>query len=250
MFHDFRARLLRKDLLVGTMVTLATPEVAELLSSVGFDWLFLDAEHGALATRDLQALVQAAGAAAPCVVRVEAAAEVPIKKALDIGAAGVIVPQVNSAAQAREVVRFAKYSAQGARGVGVTRAHGYGLRLREDLRDANDQVAVIVQAEHIDAVTQIEEIVRVPGVDAVMIGPYDLSASLRRMGEIDHPEVLAAIDRVTRACHDAGVPLGYFGVSAAAIQPYAARGYTLLVASTDTVLLGQAAQHILGELKP
>lgn len=249
MFHDFRARLLRKERLIGTMVTLAAPELAELLSSVGFDWLFLDAEHGALAARDLQALVQAAGATTPCVVRVEAAAEVPIKKALDIGAAGVIVPQVNSAAQAREVVRFAKYSPQGARGVGVTRAHGYGLRLREYLRDANDQVAVIVQAEHIDAVDRIEEIVRVPGVDAVMVGPYDLSASLGRMGEVDHPEVLAAIDRVTKACRDAGVPLGYFGVSAAAIQPYAARDYTLLVAGTDTLLLGQAAQGILGQLR-
>jgi 2-keto-3-deoxy-L-rhamnonate aldolase RhmA len=249
MQHDFRARLLRGERLIGTMVTLASPEVGEALAGAGFDWLFLDAEHGALATRDLQALMQGAGAAMPCVVRVEAAAEVPIKKALDIGAAGVIVPQVNSAAQAREVVRFAKYSPLGARGVGVARAHGYGLRLAEYLAGANEQVAVIAQVEHIDAVGQIEEIARVAGIDAVLIGPYDLSASLGRMGEVGHPEVLAAIDRVTDTCRAAGVPLGIFGVSAAAIQPYLARGYTLLVAGIDTLMLAQAAQRILGDLK-
>lgn len=248
MPHNFRARLLRGERLIGTMVTLATPVVAELLAGVGFDWLFLDAEHGALGVRDLQALMQGAGASMPCVVRVAAPAEAPIKQALDVGAAGVIVPQVNSADQAREVVRFAKYSPQGARGVGVGRAHGYGLRLAEYLAGANEQTAVIVQAEHIDAVAQIEAIVRVAGVDAVLIGPYDLSASLGRMGELGHPEVLAAIDRVTSACQAANMPMGIFGVSAAAVRPYAARGYTLLVAGIDTLLLGQAAQALLGNM--
>ena len=249
MHHDFRARLRQGDRLIGTMVTLASPEVTEVLASAGFDWLFLDAEHSTLAASDLQGLLQAAGAAMPCVVRVAAAAEVPIKQALDIGAAGVIVPQVNSAAQAAEVVRLAKYSPLGTRGVGVARAHGYGLRLREYLASANDQTAVIVQVEHVDAVAQIEAIVSVAGIDAVLVGPYDLSASLGRMGEVTHSDVLEAIDRVTRVCQQAGVRLGIFGVSAAAIQPYIARGYTLLVGGIDTLLLGQAAQSLLGELK-
>jgi len=108
---------------------------------------------------------------------------------------------------------------------------------------------VIVQIEHIDAVTRIEAIVGVGGIDAVLVGPYDLSASLGRLGEVAHPDVQAAIDCVTRVCHDAGVRLGIFGVSAAALQPYLARGYTLLVAGVDTLLLGQAAQAILTELK-
>src|SRR6266545_2120305 len=111
MEHDFRGRLRRGERLIGTMVTLPSPEVTEVLASIGFDWLFLDAEHGVLGARDLQALLQAAGRAMPGVVRVAAAAEVPIKKALDIGAAGIIVPQVNSAAQAAEVVRLARYTA-------------------------------------------------------------------------------------------------------------------------------------------
>jgi 2-keto-3-deoxy-L-rhamnonate aldolase RhmA len=144
---------------------------------------------------------------------------------------------------------IAKYSPLGTRGVGVARAHGYGLRLREYLTSANDQTAVIVQVEHVDAVAQIEAIVSVAGIDAVLVGPYDLSASLGRMGEVTHPDVLEAIDRVTHVCQQAGVRLGIFGVSATAIQPYITRGYTLLVGGIDTVLLGQAAQSLLGELK-
>jgi 2-keto-3-deoxy-L-rhamnonate aldolase RhmA len=249
MTHDFRARLLRGDRLIGTMVTLPSPEVAELMAAVGFDWLFLDAEHGPADARDLQAMLQAAGSAMPCVVRVPTASELSIKKALDIGAAGIIAPQVNSATRAEYVVRMAKYAPTGARGVGVGRAHGYGLRLADYLATANDQVAVVVQAEHIDAVAQIEAIVGVPGIDAVLIGPYDLSASLGRMGELNHPDVLAAIDRVTTVCHKAGVRLGMFGVSAEVIRPYLDRGYTLIVAGLDTLLLGQAAKNLLGQLK-
>jgi 2-keto-3-deoxy-L-rhamnonate aldolase RhmA len=249
MTHDFRARLLRGDLLIGTMITLPSPEVAELMASIGFDWLFLDAEHGVLDARELQAILQGAGAAVPCVVRTAAAAEVPIKKALDVGAAGIIAPQVNSAAQAAEVVRLAKYAPTGTRGVGVGRAHGYGLNLPDYLATANDRIAVIVQAEHIDAVAQIETIVRVAGVDAVLVGPYDLSASLGRLGDVEHPDVVAAIDRVTTVCRQAGVCLGIFGVSAAAVRPYVARGYTLIVAGLDTLLLGQAAKDVLSQLK-
>src|SRR5689334_16358789 len=128
MTHDFRARLRRGERLLGTMITLPAPEVAEIMAAVGFDWLFLDAEHGVFAAHALQAMLQAAGPI-PCLVRISAAAEVPIKQALDIGAAGIIAPQVNSAAQAEQVVSWAKYAPLGARGVGVGRAHGYGLQL-------------------------------------------------------------------------------------------------------------------------
>jgi 2-dehydro-3-deoxyglucarate aldolase len=224
MIQDFRARLRRGERLLGTMVTLPAPEVAELMAAVGFDWLFLDAEHGVFDAHTLQAMLQGAGVATPCVVRVPAAVEVPIKQALDIGAAGIIAPQVNSAAQAEQVVSWAKYSPAGTRGVGVGRAHGYGLRLGEYLATANDLTVVIVQAEHRDAVANIEAIVRVAGIDAVLVGPYDLSASLGRMGQVDHPDVVAAIDHVTVVCRQVGVPLGIFGVSAQAVLPYLDKG--------------------------
>jgi 2-keto-3-deoxy-L-rhamnonate aldolase RhmA len=250
MIHQFRTRLISGELLIGTMVTLNSPEVVEVLAGVGFDWLFLDAEHGALEARDMQGLLQAAGPGLPCLVRVSAGEEVPIKKALDIGAAGIIAPQVNSGQQAEKVVRWSKYAPEGSRGVGIGRAHGYGLRFQEYVETANKNVAVVVQAEHIDAVENIEQIVAVPGIDAVLIGPYDLSASMGKMGQVDDPEVVAAIDRVTQACRKAGVRLGIFGISAAAVKPYIDKGYTLIIAGVDLMLLGQAAQKTLAALKP
>jgi 2-keto-3-deoxy-L-rhamnonate aldolase RhmA len=249
MAHDFRSRLRRGDTLLGTMVTLPTAATAELLAGLGFDWLFVDAEHGALETRELLEILQAVSRTVPCLVRVPAAAEVPIKKALDLGAAGIIAPQVNSAEQAADVVRFARYAPEGARGVGLARAHGYGMQFKEYVASANDEIAVVVQAEHAQAVENIEAIVRVPGVDAVLLGPYDLAASLGKMGAVADPLVLEAIGHVTTTCRNAGMPLGYFGVNAAAVRPYIERGYTLIVAGVDTLLLGGAAKALLADLR-
>jgi 2-dehydro-3-deoxyglucarate aldolase len=249
MQQDFRTRLRRGDTLLGTMVTLASPAAAEVLAGIGFDWFFIDGEHGALETRELLAILQAVSHRVACIVRVPAADEVAIKKVLDLGAHGIIVPQVNTAEQAANVVRCARYAPEGARGVGLARAHGYGQRFKEYLESANREIAVIVQAEHATAVENIESIVRVPGVDAVLLGPYDLSASLGRIGKVDDPAVVAAIRRVTDACQAADMPLGYFGVTAAAVKPYAAQGYTLIVAGVDTTLLGGAARALLAELR-
>ena len=248
MNHEFRKRLKAGERLVGTMVTLGSAETAEVLADAGFDWLFLDAEHSPMETTDLQRVMQGAGSV-PCVVRLSASAEVPIKKALDIGAAGIIAPMVNSADQAERVVRFAKYSPSGTRGVGLGRAHGYGLKFKEYIERANEDVAVIVQAEHIDAVRNIEAIIRVAGIDGVLVGPYDLSASLGRLGEVAHPEVTAAIDRVTEVCRSSRMPLGIFGLSAEAVMPYVKRGYTLIVVGADTVMLGNAAKQLLSQVR-
>lgn len=249
MRSDFRTRLKRGDKLLGTMVTLGCPATAEILADVGFDWLFVDGEHGHLDTADLLAILQAADRRTPCVVRVPAADEVAIKKVLDLGVAGVIVPQVNTSQQAADVVRFARYAPLGSRGVGLARAHGYGLRFQEYMDSANEQVAVIVQAEHALAAENIAAIVQVPGIDAVLIGPYDLSASLGHTGKLDHPSVVQAIERITETCQAARIPLGYFAVSAASVKPMMGRGYTLIVAGVDTLLLGAAAKRLLGELQ-
>jgi 2-dehydro-3-deoxyglucarate aldolase len=249
MAQDFRARLKRREQLLGTMVTLASGASAEVLAGLGFDWLFVDAEHGPLETRELLEILRAVGDKTACIVRVPQAAELPIKKALDLGAHGIIVPQVNTAEQAAAVVRWSRYAPEGERGVGLARAHGYGQKFREYLGAANREIAVVVQAEHARAVENIDAIVRVPGIDAVLIGPYDLSASLGKMGQVDDPAVVAAIDRVTAACRGVGMPLGIFGATAAAVRPYVARGYSLLVASVDTLYLANGAKALLAELR-
>ncbi|UCG24066.1 MAG: 2,4-dihydroxyhept-2-ene-1,7-dioic acid aldolase [Chloroflexota bacterium] len=249
MKHSFRSRIAAGELLVGTMVTLNSPEVSELLAKVGFDWLFIDAEHSPLGPPEVQRIMQGAGRQMPCLVRLPSAGEVPIKKALDSGAAGIIAPQINSAKAAEDVVRMAKYAPGGSRGVGVSRAHGYGLHFQEYLSTANEELTVVAQAEHVEAVRNIESIVATPGIDAVFVGPYDLSASLGKPGQVDDPEVQAAIDRVTQVCIRAGMRLGVFGMRAAAVKPFIESGYTLIVAGIDTVMLGRAAADLLTKLK-
>jgi 2-dehydro-3-deoxyglucarate aldolase len=248
MKHKFRKKLLNGDLSVGTMVTLKSPEVSEILSQVGFDWLFIDAEHAPFSTRDMQSILQSVGET-PCLIRLASDSEVEIKKALDIGAAGIIVPQVNTAEQAEQVVRMARYYPEGNRGVGIGRAHGYGLKFQDYINKANDEITVVVQAEHIEAVNNIHSISEVPGIDAVLVGPYDLSASMGKLGKIENPDVVSAIDKVTKVCLDAGIQLGIFGVSAEAVIPYIEKGYTLIVAGVDTLMLAKSAQALLKNLK-
>ena len=244
MTPSFRAQLRSGERLIAPLLTLNSPAVTEIMAAVGFDWLFIDAEHAPLEPFQMQALLQGAGAT-PCVIRLPVGDEVPIKKALDIGAAGIIAPQVNSVDHARRIVQAAKYAPIGQRGLGIARAHGYGLTVREYMATANDDTAVIVQAEHRDAVEHIRDIVRVDGVDGVLIGPYDLSASLGRPGAVDHPEVKGAIERVREACAEAGLPIGIFGVTAEAVQPYIDQGFTLIVVGVDTMMMANAAAAAL-----
>jgi 2-dehydro-3-deoxyglucarate aldolase/4-hydroxy-2-oxoheptanedioate aldolase len=248
MTHIFRQRLRDGELLVGTLSTLPAPEIAEVLADLVFDWLFIDTEHGSFDAMEAQALLQAAGSRCPCLVRVPAGQEVWIKKALDIGAAGVIVPQVNSVELAERVVRLCKYPPEGVRGVGIARAHGYGLQFQEYVDTANEAVSVVIQVEHAEALKNVEAIVSVPGIDAVLIGPYDLSASLGKMGEVNDPEVQEAIAHIRKACQAAGVRLGAFGVDAAAVQPFIEQGFTLIAVGTDMLFLIQGAAEALSQI--
>jgi 2-dehydro-3-deoxyglucarate aldolase/4-hydroxy-2-oxoheptanedioate aldolase len=249
MNQQFRQRLKDGELLIGTLVTVPAPAIAEILADLTFDWLFIDMEHGPFEALEAQALLQAAGTRCPCLVRVPAGEEVWIKKALDIGAVGVIVPQVNSVEQAEQVVRQCKYPPEGNRGVGLARAHGYGSRFQQYVDTANEQVAVVIQVEHVDGLRDVGSIVQVPGIDAVLIGPYDLSASLGRMGQVDHPDVLEAIAQIREACVAEGVALGAFGVNADAVQPFIEQGFGLIAVGTDALFLMQAAQGALATIE-
>ncbi len=247
--NDFRKKLKDKERLIGTLVTIASPEIVEIMVEVGFDWLFIDMEHGAFDTQGALPLLQAAGDRCPCVLRVPAGEEVWIKKALDIGASGIIVPQVNTPEQARAVVSMCRYPPAGVRGVGIGRAHGYGHRFKEYLESANESIAVIVQAEHAQAVAQIDAIAGVAGIDAILIGPYDLSASLGMMGRVDSPEVAAAIQKIKHAGETANVALGIFGVNAKAVAGYLGQGFSLIAVGVDSLFLVRAADADLTALR-
>ena len=248
MTEGFRERLRGGETLIGTLLNLPSAAVAEVLAEAGFDWLFIDQEHGAIGAGELLAILQAVDRDVACLVRLSELNGGAIKRALDLGAAGIIVPQVETAAEAAEVVRLARYSPAGERGMGLARAHRYGFGFSDYVRRANDEIAVVVQAEHVRAVENIAEIAATPGLDAVFLGPYDLSASLGHPGQIDHPDVIAAIETVTEACQTAGMPLGYFGVDARAVRPFIERGYTLICAGVDCLFLGQGAKALADEL--
>ena len=245
MKSDFRKRLLGGDVLVGTLITIPSAEVAEIMAGVGFDWLFIDTEHSPFNAHGAQTVLRAAGQNCPCIVRVPANDEVWIKKALDIGADGIIAPQVNSAADAEAIVAMCKYPPDGTRGVGIGRAHQYGLGFNQYMERANDEIAVILQAETAQALENITEIVKVPGIDAIFIGPYDLSASLGKMGQLTDPEVKQAIQTIAEACKKAGVRLGIFGATAEAVEPFIQQNFTLLAIGTDGLLMAQNAKEIL-----
>jgi 2-keto-3-deoxy-L-rhamnonate aldolase RhmA len=247
---NFTERLRQNELLLGTMLTIPAPEVGEMIAKCGFDWLFMDGEHSPLSTLDWQRMLQAVGGRSAGIIRVPEKSEAAIKKMLDIGADGIIAPQVNSADEARQVVEWCKYPPRGVRGVGLARAQGYGLDFASYVESANHDIAVIIQAEHIDAVNNIEDIVKVEGIDAIFIGPYDLSASMNKMGVIDDVEVVAAIDLVTRACQRNNIALGYFGVDAESVKPYIDKGYKLICTGVDAGFVTQGAQQVLQQLTP
>jgi len=247
---DFRTRLRRRDLLVGPLVTLADPAVSEAFALAGCDWLWLDLEHAPLSLADLQQHVRAVTGRAGTLVRVPWNDPVAIKQVLDLGGDGVIVPQVRSADEARAAVAAAKYPPEGIRSVGIARAQRYGMTLNEYVQSANASVAVVLQLEHVDALPHVADILAVPGVDAVIAGPYDLSASMGRPGQITHPDVAAAVTGIAEACARHGMPWGAFAPDAASAKGVIARGATLVAVGTDAMYLWRVARSVLTELRP
>lgn len=245
MQPTFRARLLAREPMIATLITLPAPELAEVCADAGFDWLFLDAEHGSLDLPAIQRIAQASGDRCPLVVRVPAIEDVWIKKVMDVGVAGLMIPQVNSALDAAAAVRRSKFPPSGVRGVGVARANRYGASLPEYLAQADKNSAVIVQVEHIDAVRNVEQILDTDGVDAIFVGPYDLSASMGRAGRVDDPEVQAAIARVRQVCLARKYPMGIFANDAAGARQALDQGFTLIAVGAEVTLLSGAARQVV-----
>ena len=236
----------------GSWITLSHPLIPEILAPAGFDWLVVDMEHSSIGLTELF----------PLIISIEANGMVPlvrvgennpnlIKRVMDAGSYGVIVPNVKSAQEALHAVHAVKYPPEGTRGVGLYRAQKYGREFEEYKKWLSEQSLVIIQIEHIEAVHRIDEIFTVPGIDAFMIGPYDLSGSLGKPGEFGDPEVVEALEKVQEAADRHQVPAGFHSVSS---DPEEARrrmeeGYRFLAFSLDTIFLGDAASRALSELR-
>ena len=249
MSRHFGALLKSRRPIIGTIVTLSDPQVGEILSGCGFDWLFIDGEHAPLGAADIQRMLAAVQPQCACVVRIPDNQEAYVKKALDSGADGVIVPRVNDSEMARQAVRYAKYPPLGERSVGISRAHGFGMHFAEYMSAANESTAVMLQIEHKDGVDNLDAILGVKGVDGIFIGPYDLSASLGKTGRLTDPEVVRCIHHVRDGCLARQIPVGIFTMDAAMVGPFIDEGYSLIAVGMDTVMLGEFAKTTLGQAR-
>lgn len=241
----FKKKLKEGKPLIGTLQTLDSPEITEILALAGFDWLWIDLEHSILDVKGAQRILQAAGSTCSGIIRSPSHDPVWIKKLLDIGAAGILFPQVKSAEEAARLSQYCRYSPEGCRSVGLCRAHDYGMSFREYVETANQKIAVALQIEHIDAVNDIEAIVKVPGIDALIIGPYDLSGSMNKIGQVNDPEVQQQIEKVRKVCLDAGMPVGIFTSNPEEVKSLIEKGYTMIAVGIDTMIFGQKVKEML-----
>lgn len=192
---ELKAKWRRREPSPGMWMMLTDITVAEMVRDVGLDWVFIDTEHTAMDLGALQGLLIALGDT-PVIVRVPGKDPVDIKRVLDMGASGVLVPHIRSAEEARRAVAACKYPPQGIRGTGPRRPSRYGLDEKEYLARANESTIVVIMIETIEAVNDIEAILQVDGLDAFMFGAVDLSASMGLLPHFDHPRVIGAIDQV------------------------------------------------------
>ena len=235
---------------LGAWCSIASSYVVEVLGSCGFDWICIDLQHGFSGLDNLLPMVQAAAITqTPALVRVPRLDAGMIGRALDAGAAGVIVPMVNSAAEARAAVAACHYPPGGIRSWGPAR-----LMLADpeySARRANAQVHCLVMAETREAVRNLDEIARVPGVTAVFVGPSDLAVDMGltpRRGAIAGPHA-EALAEIARTCREHGVPAGIFGGTAQAVTQYAEMGYSIIAVATDAALIRGSATEMLRGLR-
>lgn len=228
---------------IGATVTMNSPVVAELLSHVGFDWLWFETEHTATGNESLLTMLQATnGSSVSTIVRVPWNDKTMIKRVLDCGPDGIIIPLVNSKEEAEEAVKAMKYPPVGERGAGLYRAQCYGLHMGEYMASANDEVMTILMIEHIKAVENIEAILSVPGIDSIMIGALDLSGSMGILGQTADPKVEEAIQKVLAAAKKANMPCGIINVTAEQANERIKQGFTHLIVGIDILYLLNGAK--------
>jgi len=248
-----RHRLRSGELVVGTMISeVRNPNVAYLLAQAGFEFLIIDNEHGAYSDETVSDIIAAArGADVAVIVRIPEIRRETILKPLDSGAAGLLVPQVNTPEEATEVVRLAKYPPMGARGVAMRRPHNRYARVNpaEYLQQANEETFIAVQAESIEAIPNLDAIAAVEGVDCVFAGPYDLSVSLGIPGQVDHPQEVEAIDKILAACRRHHKIGGILLFDAAILRTWIDKGMRFVSYSSDISLLADAAASAVQQLK-
>jgi 2-dehydro-3-deoxyglucarate aldolase len=229
---------------IGSWMQIPHPSVAEIMGQAGYDWVAVDMEHGAIGTHQLPDLFRALelGDTLP-LARLAQGHPKDCKQVLDAGAGGVIVPMVETAEQLAVVRDACRWPPAGLRGVGFSRANLFGKNFDSYAEEAQEPL-LVAMIEHIRAVDNLDEILKVPGLDAIMIGPYDLSASMERTAQFEHQEFIAAMQSINNRCSEYHIPCGVHVVQPdlAALKQRIANGYRFIAYSIDAVFLAGSAE--------
>lgn len=247
-----KEKLRQRELTIGSWLMLGSAPVVEVMKHAGFEWLVIDLEHTAIdyeKTRELITTIQSCGMEA--LVRVSKNEEVVIKKVLDFGADGIIVPMIRNREEAQQAVSFSKYPPDGTRGVGLFRAQDYGLGFEKYKKWVKDGLTIIAQIEHIDGVDNIDDILDVSGIDGVIIGPYDMSASMGYPGDFYREDVQSAVSRVFETCVSKEKSVGFHVVETdhEVVAKRIAQGCNLIAYSIDYFFLRDKAIDCVSSLR-
>ena len=240
------------DIAIGSWLTLGNFFIAEIMADAGFDWLCIDLEHSTTDFAEAQQMIIAIqGKGLKAFVRVGENNARIIKRVLDAGADGIIVPSVNSAAEARKAVDAVKYPPHGKRGVGLARAqnYGFGFELYRDVKTKD--IKLIAQIEHINAIQELDSIIQTDGIDGTFIGPYDLSGSLGKPGQWDEPEVKEALRVYEETAMKYKKWVGFHVVlpDYKLVEDKIAKGYNFIAFGFDAMFLGTMVRNQLNMLK-
>jgi 2-dehydro-3-deoxyglucarate aldolase len=233
---------------LGGWMMIGHPTVAEVMAGEGFDWLAVDMEHTSTGVRAFHEMALAVkGSGCDLLARLHSCDPVQAKLVLDAGATGIIVPSVNTPEEAARAVAMAKFPPQGFRGASFCRASDHGRNFAAYYAAHNRNVLVVVMLEHVEAVRRADEILATPGIDAALIGPYDLSASMGLAGQVDHPQMVAAQQTILDACRRQGVAAGIHVVSndTAVLQGRIEAGYQFIACGLDTLFIMQGCRQML-----
>lgn len=250
--NAFKQALSAQATQMGLFLGLGHPVSAEILATCGFDFLLIDAEHGLNDLRGIQAQLQAIAAyPTPCLVRPPNHDPALIKQLLGIGVQTLLMPMVENAEQAQQLVRAMRYPPRGIRGVGTGLERGARWNAVPDyFAQTEAQNCLIVQIESRQALDNLDAIAQVEGVDGVFLGPSDLAASLGHLGQASHPEVKNAIEDALRRISAHSKAAGVFCADPALIQDYRASGASFIALGADTALLRSAAVQLLNKVRP
>jgi 2-keto-3-deoxy-L-rhamnonate aldolase RhmA len=242
----FKAKLNGSEPAFGIWITLESPSITEMAARMGFDWIVIDAEHGYLDMKNVMEHVRVANLTnTPILVRIAEIQEGLIKRIMDIGADGIVVPQVRTVEEVELAVRYAKYPPEGLRGIGAERATRWGQGIEQCVPRANQNSIVVPMMETVEAGEAIEQIISVPGVDAMFFGGHDYSASSGYPGTASEPQVVEKIMQVQKKILARGVPCGIVAFEKEDIMQRRDEGFRMIGLGFDTTLLIQAASQAL-----